>query len=71
MTLHQLALGILAGTIKNKDILESPNWQYRKGKGPNDINKSIQKARKVGMGKFEFELEMFELYLGDILKKKC
>jgi hypothetical protein len=69
MTIEDLALKILTGNFK-KDGIEAAGWEYRKGKGVGDINHAIRKASKQGRGKFEYELNMFELYLAGVLKKK-
>lgn len=41
---------------------------FRKGKTVDDINHALRKASKNGMGKTEFELGMFELYVKDVFK---
>lgn len=62
----QLLMFNQAGFIKY--IRGDIRAEFRKGKGPDDINKASQKALKNGHGKTEFELGMLELYLKDVFK---
>ena len=67
---EQISLGIIFGTIKTEKDLEGAGWIFRKGKSIADVNHTLKKAQKNGHGKFEFEQNMLELYLADILKRK-
>jgi hypothetical protein len=49
--------------------IQAQGWVLRKGKTVADINASIQKAKKDGMAKTEYELNMLELHLKSVLKK--
>lgn len=41
---------------------------YRTGKGLDDVKHAHKKALKNGMGKIEYEISMFEVYLKGIFK---
>jgi len=69
-TLEDLSLGIMFGTTKTEKDLEGAGWVFRKGKSIADINHALKKAQKNGRGKFEYEHNMFEIYLADVLKRK-
>lgn len=66
-SLKDIARRLLLGKVTNEDFY---GWQFRKNKGPEDINHAIRKAvnPKNGFGKFEYELSMLETYLDDVLK---
>jgi hypothetical protein len=69
MDLKDIAVRLmLTGDIAEKDILKC--YDYRKNKSIKDIVKAQMKAKKNGMYKIEFEIDMCELYLKDVLKIK-
>ncbi len=68
--MKNLALFIFAGDVKNIAGIEKEGYTLRKNKTISDVNNAIRKSKKNGMGKTEYELDMLELYLNDVLKKK-
>jgi len=63
-----LAQRFMFSRSKIYNIVKEFKLQYRKNKGNADLYKAFQKAIKNGMGKTEYELSMFEIYLKDIFK---
>lgn len=61
-----IALEIMFG---GKVDLAKHGLEYRKGKTKEHIENALRKASKNGLGKTEFEISMFEVYLKDVLKK--
>jgi hypothetical protein len=56
-------------SIKETELIEEFQLEYRSGKNVVDINKSIEKSRKNGHGRSENELSFLELYLSQVFKK--
>lgn len=70
LTTQDLATGIWFGKIKNIEDIIASGYEFRKGKKISDVNHALEKARKNGMQKTEFELNMLEVYLKNLLKVK-
>lgn len=69
MDLKDIAVRLmLTGEVTEKEILKC--YDYKKNKSISDIAKAQEKAKKNGMYKIEFEIDMCEVYLKGILKKK-
>lgn len=68
LELKQIAEQIWFLGMKESEILK--HWDYRKGKNVADINSAMKKAWENGLGKSEYEVKMFEIYLKSVLKKK-
>lgn len=47
-------------------MLKSGELRFRKGKDLKDVASAMNKSRKNGMNKVEYELSMLELYLKDV-----
>lgn len=72
LDLEDLAELCAFGMIKTREDLEKRlegQWEYRKGKSFEDVNKAIKKGIKLGMGKTEREISGIALYLKDVFKK--
>ena len=56
--------------LLNKDTLAENGLEYRKNKTNLDVEKAVERIKKpkIGYGKIEIELNMFEVYLTKILK---
>lgn len=57
--------------LTKEDFLDKikGQWEFRKNKTVSDLNSSVKKGFKAGMGKTETEIDMVELYLRDVLKR--
>jgi len=69
MKYEKLAQDLMFGTVKSTDIGPVYGLTFRKNKTVDDIRKAIEKAKKNGHAKVEFELSMLEVYLKYVLKK--
>lgn len=65
MDLNTLASRILMSEIVD---LEAAGFEYRKGKGADDIVKAVDRAKKHGHSKRHHEISMLEAYLGRVVK---
>lgn len=65
MDLNTLASRILMSEVVD---LEAAGFEYRKGKGADDIAKAVNKAKKHGHAKRRHEISMLEAYLGGVVK---
>lgn len=71
--IDDIAKQIMFGGVNNKELLDKyieGQWEFRKGKTLLDVRKAIEKAKKNGNLKTEYELDWFSLYLKDVFKKK-
>lgn len=66
---QRLATDLLFSTVRTSDLELKYGLVFRKNKTGNDIQHAIEKARKAGRSKVEFELSMLEVYLKEVLKK--
>lgn len=57
------------GSVVVAELGPKYGLQFRKGKDATHIIKARQKACKAGHAKVEFELNMLEVYLKEILKR--
>lgn len=55
---------------QNKINFDDFGLEFRKNKTVHDINHAISKSKKNGHLKTETELDMLEIYLKDVLKKR-
>jgi hypothetical protein len=69
MKYEQLATDLMFGKVDINELGPKYGLQFRKNKTAADIKHAISKAMKAGRAKVEFELNMLELYLKDVLKK--
>jgi hypothetical protein len=69
MKYAQLATDLMFSAVRVADLATKYGLQFRKNKTGNDISNAIRKARRAGYGKVEFEMNMLEFYLKEILKK--
>lgn len=72
LDLEDVGAMIYFGKIKTGDQLRkviAGQWEFRKDKNIDDINKALMKGVRMGKGKSERELDCIALYLKDVLKK--
>jgi hypothetical protein len=67
--IKQLATDLMFGSVVVAELGSKYGVQFRKGKDAKDIIKAREKAIKGGYAKVEFELNMLEVYLNQVLKK--
>lgn len=68
MTLLDIAERMMFAGMKESEILR--DWEYRKGKGFEDIQKAVAKGSKLARHKAEREPKCIAIYLKDVLKKR-
>ena len=68
-SLYDIAVVVMLGQETENTFR---GWGFRKGKTIEDVKHAVKKARnpKATFGKFEYEVDMLELYLKGILKRK-
>ena len=65
----KLAQDLLFGHVMIAELGPKYGLQFRKGKDKDSIVHARSKALKNGHAKIEFELNMLEVYLKQVLKK--
>lgn len=71
ITIGDIAIHLMTRGI-SKEYWEKvmEQWEFRKGKGFDDLKNAQRKAKKNGMLKTEFEINMAQVYVKDVLKKR-
>lgn len=65
---EELATALMFTKVLVSEFGTKFKLEFRKGKTVQDLNKALMKAARNGRGKVEFEVDMLELYLKDVLK---
>lgn len=68
MKYEKLAQDLLFGKVNATQLIPVYGLTFRKNKTVDDIRHAIEKAKKNGRTKVEFEISMLEVYLKDVLK---